>query len=128
MDWINIIDRLNWNNDMMDIEDAKKELSMIPDEFIHLLILPINKYHWENSADVIVELGVDKLIPVINELLVWLQDLNWPGAVKIYNMLKEADNPVLDQAILSMSDIVEKEGDEEWLENIKMLIEKVEIV
>ncbi len=128
MDWINVIDRLNWNNDIKIIEDAKKRLSMIPDEYIHMLVLPISKYHWENSADVIVGLGVEKFVPIISDLLVWLQDLNWPGAVKIYNMLKEADNPIVDKAILSVSNIAEEEGDEEWLENINMLIEKVKIV
>lgn len=128
MDWLSVINKLNWNNDIRDIEEAKKELSLITDEYIHLLVQPIGKYHWENSADVIVGLGVDKCIPIIDELLVWLQDLNWPGAVKIYNMLKESDNPIVKSKILSTRENVGQEGDEEWLENIIMLIEKVKIV
>lgn len=72
--WIGIIDRLNWFNDVKDIEDAKKELEKIPDDQIHLLVRPISQYHWENSAASIVNLGVDKCITVVNELLMWLQD------------------------------------------------------
>ena len=123
MDWIKIIDRLNWNNQKEDIMDAKDELSKIPDESIHLLIQPLSRFHWENSADVIVDIGVDRCITVMGDLLMWLKDMNWPGAIKIYHMLKESENTIIDEYILKSAEIAKMEEDDEWLENINMLIE-----
>ncbi|QSX06702.1 DUF5071 domain-containing protein [Sedimentibacter sp. zth1] len=124
MDWITIIDRLNWNNDEDDIAAAKVELGKISDESLHLLVQPLSKFHWENSAEVIVNIGVNKCIPIISELLKWLQDMNWPGAIKIYNMLKESESTIVDNYIKKSAEDAKKEDDEEWLENINMLIEE----
>lgn len=124
MDWIKIIDRLNWNNDKEDIIAAKKKLDKIPSELLHLIVQPLSKFHWENSADVIVTIGVERCIPIIGELIIWIQDMNWPGAIKIYNMLKQSENPIIDTYIVKSLEIAKKEGDEDWLENINMLIEE----
>lgn len=50
------------------------------------------------------------------------------GAVKVYNMLKEANNPVVERQILKAKNTAKLEGDAEWLDNILMLIEKAKIV
>lgn len=123
MDWIKVIERLNWNNDKYDIAAAKKELEELPDEYIKLLIQPISKFHWDNAAEVITNIGVDRVISIMDELLLWIQDMNWPGAIKIFNMLKESNNVLIDDYIAQAVETAKSENDEDWLENINMLIE-----
>ncbi len=123
MDWIKIIDSLDWNNDETEILAAKNELMKIPDESIHLLVQPLSKYHWENAADVIVSLGIDRCKPILNEILKWLQDLNWPGAMKVFSMLKNCKSRDIDSYLAEAINLARVEKDDEWLENINMLIE-----
>ena len=42
---------------------------------------------WENCAVIICNRSDDELVPYIRDMLLWLQDLNWPGAELIQNRL-----------------------------------------
>ena len=48
-----------------------------------------NKNVWENCALILSERSDEELSPYVLELLLWLQDLNWPGAIRILNRLKK---------------------------------------
>ena len=119
MEWAKIIDQLDWNNNETIINDAKNKLLTIPEEYIHLLMQPSSKWHWENAADVVVHLNVNSCFP---EMLKWLQDLNWPGAKKIFNMLSIYEGSDIDKHITDALILVKLENDEVWYENIDQLI------
>lgn len=42
---------------------------------------------WENCAYIICSRSDEELEPYVLDMLIWLQDLNWPGAMKITNRL-----------------------------------------
>ena len=42
---------------------------------------------WENCATIICERSDEDLIPYIPDMILWLEDLNWPGAEQIQQRL-----------------------------------------
>ena len=91
-------------------------------------ILPLtpkhNKNVWDNCATIIAEERDETLEPYLVELLEWLQDMNWPGALCIQGRLRRySDN----NSIRSAIDICIKEAkehkDETWECNLYMLMQ-----
>jgi hypothetical protein len=85
---------------LIDIEDVK----------LHLLLQPISKNHWRNAAIVLKEIGYPRVKAIIPELLQWIQDMNWPGAQEIVDLLVTIDDkivPYVKQAL--------KSGDGIWI-------------
>ena len=46
-----------------------------------------SKSVWENCAAIICERSDEELLPYITDMLLWLEDLNWPGAEQIQQRL-----------------------------------------
>lgn len=91
-----LIKKIDWNNPEYEINEAFNKLILIPDDDLSLLIMPMmDKMCWYNSARVLKEIGFPRVKNVIPELLVWLQDMNWPGAEIIAELLLSADNGVI---------------------------------
>ncbi|HEY3331053.1 MAG TPA: DUF5071 domain-containing protein [Capsulimonadaceae bacterium] len=59
-----------------------------------LALLPLDKCDTER-AEALVELGYPSVAPIIPELLVWMQDLNWPVAQVLAPMLSKIGLPLL---------------------------------
>ena len=59
---------------------------------INVFLQPTDKYHnqnvWENCAAILAKRSDEELSYYLVELLEWLQDLNWPGALVILDRLK----------------------------------------
>lgn len=121
-----IMDMLDWNND----EETQKqgvELGKQVKNF-NVFILPCNSKHyskniWDNCAEIICSKTLDEIDTYLYEILTWVQDLNWPGAFKIMDKMKEIKS---EEYIASRLDklikIVEKIDDEMyeiWLENLR---------
>jgi len=49
------------------------------------------------------------------DLMEWFQDLNWPGADIIADVLRSLPQRVLDDALAKARALAELKGDEEWL-------------
>lgn len=43
---------------------------------------------WKNCAIVLSEKSAEELAPYLDDLLRWLQDINWEGALTVLNRLK----------------------------------------
>ncbi len=54
-----------------------------------------NKNVWDNCAAVLSERTDEELSSCLDGLLVWLQDLNWPGALCILDRLQRYSDPIL---------------------------------
>jgi hypothetical protein len=89
---------------------AISRLINIEDSKLHLLLQPISKSHWKNAATVLKEIGYPRVKAIIPGLLQWIQDINWPGAQEIVDLLVTIDDkivPYVKQAL--------KSGDGIWI-------------
>ena len=77
---------------------------------------------WENCAIVICNRHDDELLYYIEDMLLWLQDLNWPGALRIqHRLLQFTKTDMLAAIVTRFIPALEAIGDEIWLENIAKL-------
>ncbi len=78
-----------------------------------------SKSVWEPCAKVIADRSDEELIPYLNYLFEWLQDLNWPGAGIIINRLAKMPKALTDEALKYSKLSAEKNQDELWLAWLK---------
>ena len=82
-----IYDMLNWKNDAKTQEDGIRLAKEIDD--LSLLIMPPAPASvWGHCAEILCEKSDQTLEPYLSGLLEWLGDINWPGALEIFNRLK----------------------------------------
>ncbi len=121
-----LITKLDWNDETTSSEITNEIINLgISD--LSFLLQPINKSYWDKAANVICELGVERYIDVLPSMMEWIQDLNWPGALRIFTELKSVDDI---RVIRCIEDTVAKVillDDMEWLYFIKLLIDEIGI-
>lgn len=83
-----ILQLLSWSNSAEDQERGRDMAQNIED--ISELIQPDveGKSAWDNCAKVLCKKTDEQLEPYLCELLEWIQDINWPGAMLILGRLK----------------------------------------
>lgn len=118
---------LDWNNSREIQEESMKVLENIKEEDMCKLVQPYTKNHWENAAKVIKRIGCPKVLNIIPQLLEWLQDLNWPGAIIILSVLQDIEKSVLLPEIEKVIIKIVEDEDELWLCGIKELTKKLEL-
>jgi hypothetical protein len=104
------IKNLNWEVPQYLQDYAISRLINIEDSKLHLLLQPISKGHWKNAAIVLMKIGYPRVKSIIPGLLKWIQDMNWPGAQEIADLLVTIDDkivPYVKQAL--------KSGDGIWI-------------
>ena len=83
-----------------------------------------NKSVWENCARIVSERTDEELIPYTIDMLMWLQDSNWPGAELILLRLKNfSDFTIMSLIIKDMIPALEAVGEVSWLMSIAELLE-----
>lgn len=116
-----LINKLDCNGDIDSQEDAIKQLTQIDDEFVLLLVQPMDKKYWENSAKVLKAIGYPKNKNAISGLFHWLKDLNWPGAWTAFETLQSIELTVLIPYLESAVICAIEENDEMWIMALKEL-------
>lgn len=85
-----IMSLIDWNKSINEQADGIKMAEDV--ENINVFLQPCNKNYninvWDNCAKILSKRTDDELSPYLVELLDWLQDLNWPGALVILDRLK----------------------------------------
>lgn len=127
-----IMDLIDWNQSL---NDQEKGIRLAKDiETINAFIQPCNKKHnknvWENCAKILSDKTDEELSPYLVELLHWIQDLNWPGALIILDRLKifsgkRLKRPFLDQVTYAI-DLNDEEG-LMWLDCLSELLDNEEL-
>lgn len=85
-----------------------------------------NKNVWENCARILYERSDEELEPYISDMLIWLQDLNWPGAETILKRLKEFQRlEMLEVNLKQMVPALTAINDDIWLKNISIVIKSI---
>ena len=86
-----IMSMLDWNNSLK-VQERGVKLGKKVSSF-NVFIQPghpgFTKNVWGNCAKIIVSKTDETLNPYLVELLEWIEDLNWPGALIILERLKE---------------------------------------
>jgi hypothetical protein len=79
------------------------------DEFSIYQLLPKDKFDLENTRKVI-SLGYPTIEPLIAELIIWVQDINWPVAQELAPFLADIGDPIIPfvRDVLSSSDDIWK--------------------
>lgn len=128
-----VMDRIQQIYDMMDwwSDDAiQAEGRKLAEKWtdLSLLILPDGKKSvWENCANVLSEKSDEALQPYLAKLLIWLQDMNWPGAFVIAERLKRVKMSILCAPLSQAIDVAEKKADSIWLDYLAIFLENKEL-
>ncbi|WP_052416753.1 DUF5071 domain-containing protein [Paenibacillus sp. FSL R5-0912] len=113
MEDINIlIQKLDWDTPVEGRENAIKKLQYVNDDELHLLLQPLSKGHWDGAAEVILNIGYPRVKSILPELLIWIQDLNWPGADKVSRLLREIGDPLIPYI---KNVFIHNSDDREWI-------------
>lgn len=121
-----IMDMLDWNNS---IEVQQKGLFLAKDiKSINVFILPMhpecNKNVWENCAKILADKTDTMLNPYLTELLRWLEDLNWPGALIVMERLKLfVETELLGFSLRESVKIANAINHDMWLKNLSELLD-----
>ena len=78
---------------------------------------------WENCARILADRTDEELLPYIFDLILWLQDANWPGADVIVGRLQQFENViVLVHWIERLVPFISSTDDNLWLISIAELL------
>ena len=120
------IKKLDWNLDRKIQLKAVEEIKSLCDFDYSLLIQPLGKQLWENSAAILCSID-NKLLDrqIILGLFDWIQDLNWPGADIVFAYLKaQLSNHNIYAVWKDKLQQAIDQQDYDWLTNLKMLMDK----
>lgn len=126
-----IMKMINWNSDIETQNKGVKLASHIND--LSIFIQPMefgSKAVWENCAKILSEKSDDELVPYLNDILEWLQDINWPGAFKIIERLKCFSGEKLLQSFIYTFKKAKELNNEEglmWLDYLSELLDNKEV-
>lgn len=84
---------LDWNSSE---EEQKKGIEIgLQRKNLEIFIQVYGKNVWENCAKILAQKNDEELIKYLPQLLEWLQDLNWPGALIILKRLQKFNPKIL---------------------------------
>ena len=115
-----IMEKLDWHAPASIQEEGRfmaEKISNIS-VFIQPMDSKYNKNVWENCAIVLSKKDDRTLAPYLTELLMWLQDLNWPGAVCILERMKSFTGDDFKNALQKCISQAKENGDEIWLNTL----------
>lgn len=120
---------LNWENPaeirLIGIKLAReiKNLSL-------LIMPPAAPSVWEQCANILAEKSDNELEPFLGNLLEWMQDLNWPGALIIMDRLKVFSGTKLKAPFIELFTYANRLNNEEglmWLDYLSELLDNEEL-
>lgn len=120
---------MDWHQSK-DIQDYAVKLAS-EDDNVRFWIQPgYYKFSWENCARVIVNKNDNEISTYLTEILEWLQDINWPGALAVLFRLKKMNPSILkvplEETVLKAYSDLDKYG--AWLENLSEFYEIKELM
>lgn len=113
---------LSWEKDKILQEEAIKYFTNNESFDFNILIKDSPKDLMENLVEIIINKEVTEQYKATDGLLFLLQDLSWPGSEKAMSLLKHFPKEVLLPYLEKTLKEADKENDDNWLGNLKMLI------
>lgn len=122
-----IMDLLDWNKSIVDQTKGRelaREVKSI-NVFLQPCDVKHNKNVWDNCAKILSDRTDEELAPYLIELMEWVQDLNWPGALCILDRLKNFENNKTFNFYLNFCLKRAKALNEDiWLDNLQEIIKQ----
>ena len=124
-----IMDMIDWNNS---IEIQEKGIELAKNvKCINVFILPkhskCNKNVWENCAKILAGRTDKELVPYLTDILLWIEDMNWPGAMIILERMKKFSDvgklSIAIQETIRILDASNRENREIWLMTLSELLD-----
>ena len=119
---MNKLEDLSWDNEKGLQEEAIKYFSNNEKFDFNIVIKDAPKKIMGNLVEIIARKRADEQYKSIDGLLSLLQDLSWPGAEKAMSLLKKIPKEILLPCLEKTLKEADKENDDNWLGNLKMLI------
>ncbi|TEB15728.1 hypothetical protein Psfp_01959 [Pelotomaculum sp. FP] len=121
-----LLKKLSWHMPKHVQEAATNELSCLSyDKKLPMLLQPNHKDCWENATIGLKKIGYPRIEGIIYGLITWLQDINWPGAYIVIDILSEVDKeellPHIERAL------IEACYDDSWIYGIRLLVDATKL-
>lgn len=113
---------LSWKQDKRLQDEAIKYFSSDENFDFNNFIKDAPKEQMANLVEIIANKKFEKQYKSIDGLLYLLQDLSWPGSEKAMTLLKTFPKKILLLYLENALKEANKENDDNWLGNLKMLI------
>lgn len=123
----NIFKCLSWYASIDSQMKAINELASMANLIPSTLIQPSGKEYWENAARTLSVIGYPRIEEAIPGLFNWLQDLNWPGALIIMELLKSLPKEAIILHLESAASEALNTYDDEWLINLSVFLAEFKI-
>lgn len=104
--------------------DAVLRLAMDDSIDPSFLMQPFGKGCWKNAALVLLARGASEMEHYIPELLDWIRDTNWPGAMIVFELLSHFPPEKLQPYIQRKMREAELRNNEVWIDNLYNLQDK----
>lgn len=121
------LEMLSWNKTEGEQQQAIRNLISIENSHLVKLVQPNNKDCWDNAARVLTKIKYPRIKYIIPELLAWLKDINWPGALEIRELLCTVPKSELLGHLVDSILEAKKTDDDMWLYWLKDLVDKMGI-
>lgn len=117
---ISIVDKLSWKMPISVQNEAISQILSADDFDWNSLILPYGKKDsWQNCAVVLARLSNDTIKLLVNNLMAWFQDANWPGTEIIADRLRSLPPEVLSNAVLPAKRRATETNDSDWSDHLE---------
>lgn len=117
-----IFKNLSWNASTDSQMKAINDLTSMANLNPSTLIQPSGKEYWENAARALSMIGYPRIEDAIPGLFNWLQDLNWPGALIIMELLKSLPKEAIIRHLESSASEALSTDDDIWLINLSTFL------
>lgn len=119
-----IMDLLDWNRTEEEQAEGLRLARQV--KAFNVFLQPCdkknNKNVWDNCALIISEKEDLELFPYLFELFMWIQDLNWPGALCIVDRLQKYGKMIsYDRQWREAYTCAKALKNKVWMENLKMV-------
>ncbi len=109
-------------------EKRDKNILAICDKQPELLIMPCyDKSYYGVAAELIVRMGYEKFKNHIEEVFVWVQDLNWPSAEVIAEFLASIPRDELIEHLKNILRLAYEQKDDCWISGINYIINRAKL-
>lgn len=109
-------------------EDREKNILSICRKHPELLIMPgYDKNYYGHAAALIFKLGYEKFKDHLEELFVWLQDINWPAANTISKFIASIPPDELIPHLKNILRVAYKDNDDFWIYGIYDVIRRAKL-
>ncbi len=121
----NLLEYLDWNQSVELQEMAIKELVNYKDLLIDSIITSTGKHQWLNAVSFVCGLDESYQLKFVPQLLLLLQDMNWPGALEATELMVALEHSELKPHIVNALIQANADNDTIWIAWLKSFIEEI---